>query len=95
MRWKLLIDQHGCLLWEYMAEAVKKVAPHFEGLVKWREHAIKELGTDIEIKVSTDPNMVATYGVTHTLDPVSLNYNINSKGEHPSVDVLKEWMKEI
>ena len=57
--------------------------------------AVKELGADIEIKVSTDPNMGATYGITRTPALVSVNYKVKSQGENPSIDVIKEWMKEI
>lgn len=37
------LDSESCAPCQYMVEAVKKVAPHFEGIVEWREHAIKKM----------------------------------------------------
>jgi len=39
----ITLDSESCAPCQYMVEAVKKVAPHFEGIVEWREHAIKKL----------------------------------------------------
>ena len=35
------LDSEGCAPCQYMVEAVRKVAPQFEGIVEWREHKIK------------------------------------------------------
>lgn len=35
------LDSEGCAPCQYMVEAVRSVAPHFEGIVDWREHKIK------------------------------------------------------
>jgi uroporphyrinogen decarboxylase len=35
------LDSEACAPCQYMVEAVKKVAPQFEGIVEWREHKIK------------------------------------------------------
>ena len=59
------------------------------------ELAIKELGKDIEIKISSDPNMIASYGIIRTPAMVTVNYKVKSQGENPSVEVMKEWIKEI
>ena len=167
----------SCAPCQYMVEAVRKVVPHFEGIVEWREHAIKkidsvtfmsslmvknipticidgkiafvsqippkheliaaiqkrineklklkirskqgemlllckeksectdlksklqiaikELGKDIKIKISTDPNLIASYGITQTPALVAVNYRVKSQGESPSLEVMKEWIKEI
>ncbi len=37
----ITLDSESCAPCQYMVEAVKKVAPHFEGIVEWREHKIK------------------------------------------------------
>ena len=37
----ITLDSEACAPCQYMVEAVKKVAPEFEGLVEWREHKIK------------------------------------------------------
>jgi MtaA/CmuA family methyltransferase len=39
----ITLDSESCAPCQYMVEAVKKVAPHFEGIVEWREHAIKKM----------------------------------------------------
>jgi thiol-disulfide isomerase/thioredoxin len=39
----ITLDSESCAPCQYMVEAVKKIAPHFEGIVEWREHAIKKL----------------------------------------------------
>ncbi|MBE9511469.1 MAG: thioredoxin family protein, partial [Bacteroidetes bacterium] len=36
------LDSESCAPCQYMVEAVKNVAPEFEGIVEWREHSIKE-----------------------------------------------------
>ena len=35
------LDSEACAPCQYMVEAVRKVAPQFEGIVEWREHKIK------------------------------------------------------
>ena len=37
----ITLDSEGCAPCKYMVEAVKVIAPHFEGIVEWREHKIK------------------------------------------------------
>ena len=173
----ITLDSESCAPCQYMVEAVRKVVPHFEGIVEWREHAIKkidsvtfmsslmvknipticidgkiafvsqippkheliaaiqkrineklklkirskqgemlllckeksectdlksklqiaikELGKDIKIKISTDPNLIASYGITQTPALVAVNYRVKSQGESPSLEVMKEWIKEI
>jgi len=39
----ITLDSESCAPCQYMVEAVKKIAPHFEGIVEWREHAIKQM----------------------------------------------------
>lgn len=39
----ITLDSESCAPCQYMVEAVKKVAPYFEGLVEWREHTIKKI----------------------------------------------------
>jgi thiol-disulfide isomerase/thioredoxin len=39
----ITLDSESCAPCQYMVEAVKKVAPQFEGVVEWREHAIKKM----------------------------------------------------
>ncbi|MFP4381355.1 MAG: uroporphyrinogen decarboxylase family protein [Candidatus Sumerlaeia bacterium] len=37
----ITLDSEGCAPCQYMVEAVKNIAPEFDGIVKWREHKIK------------------------------------------------------
>lgn len=39
----ITLDSESCAPCQYMVEAVKKIAPHFDGIVEWREHAIKQM----------------------------------------------------
>jgi MtaA/CmuA family methyltransferase len=39
----ITLDSESCAPCQYMVEAVKRVSPHFEGVVEWREHAIKKM----------------------------------------------------
>jgi len=39
----ITLDSESCAPCQYMVEAVKKVAPQFEGIVEWREHPIKKI----------------------------------------------------
>ena len=39
----ITLDSESCAPCQYMVEAVKKVAPHFDGIVEWREHAVKQM----------------------------------------------------
>jgi MtaA/CmuA family methyltransferase len=173
----ITLDSESCAPCQYMVEAVKKIAPHFEGIVEWREHAIKkleavtfmsslmvknipticidgkiafvsqippkqiliaaiqkrineklklkikskkgeifvlgqndeeclplkievrraieELGKSIDVKVITDKNQLATFGITETPAIVLAEYKVKSKGSSPSVEVIKEWIKEL
>lgn len=38
----ITLDSEACAPCQYMVEAVRKVAPEFEGIVEWREHKIKQ-----------------------------------------------------
>jgi uroporphyrinogen decarboxylase len=39
----ITLDSESCAPCQYMVEAVRRAAPHFEGVVEWREHAIKKI----------------------------------------------------
>jgi len=173
----ITLDSESCAPCQYMVEAVKKITPHFEGIVEWREHAIKkleavtfmsslmvknipticidgkiafvsqippkqeliaaiqkrineklklkikskkgeifvlgknleecqglmqeikraseELGQQLNVKIITDPNQLSTFGITETPAVVIAEYKVKSKGSYPSIEVIKEWIKEI
>lgn len=173
----ITLDSESCAPCQYMVEAVKRVAPQFEGVVEWREHAIKkmdavtfmsslmvknipticidgkiafvsqippkgeliaaiqkrineklklrikskrseililgedaavcreinakiqraitELGKDVEVKVITYKPQMAAFGVVKGPAVVTVNYKLKSEGAEPSLDVVKEWIKEL
>ncbi len=173
----ITLDSSSCAPCQYMVEAVKRVAPHFEGIVEWREHpikdmesvtfmsslmvknipticidgkiafvskippkqeliaaiqkrineklklkiksrrgevlvlgrdnnefaelgtrleqAIKELGKDVDVKYITDSNQIAAFGISETPAVVLAEYKLKTEGKLPSVEVIKEWIKEM
>lgn len=173
----ITLDSESCAPCQYMVEAVKKVTPHFDGIVEWREHGIKkleavtfmsslmvknipticidgkiafvsqippkqeliaaiqkrineklklkikskkgevlilgknteeclelkadvelaseELGQHIDVKMITDKNQLATFGITETPAVIVAEYKVKSKGTKPSVEIIKEWIKEL
>lgn len=173
----ITLDSESCAPCQYMVEAVKRVTPHFEGVVEWREHAIKkmeavtfmssmmvknipticidgkiafvskippqnqliqaiqhrineklklkirsrrseilvlgetealcagmvekvklaslELGKEISVTVMTDPAELASFGITKGPAVVTVSYRLKSEGSDPSVEVVREWLKEL
>ncbi len=173
----ITLDSESCAPCQYMVEAVKRIAPHFEGIVEWREHAIKkmesvtfmaslmvknipticidgkiafvskippkteliaaiqkrineklklkirekkgeitilchknddnslileridqaiqEIGKDVKVNIVKDENMISSFGVSITPAIVLTEYKLKSQGDLPSVDAIKEWIKDI
>jgi MtaA/CmuA family methyltransferase len=173
----ITLDSESCAPCQYMVEAVKRVAPHFEGVVEWREHAIKrmeavtfmsslmvknipticidgriafvskippqnvliqaiqhrineklklkikakkseilllgesagmcagmlekvhqaitELGKEVNVTIVTDPGQMASFGIVRGPALVTVNYKLKSENSDPSLDVIKEWIKEL
>jgi MtaA/CmuA family methyltransferase len=173
----ITLDSESCAPCQYMVEAVKRVAPHFEGVVEWREHAIKrmeavtfmsslmvknipticidgkiafvskippqnlliqaiqqrineklklkikskkseililgesaemcagmlekvnqaitELGKEVTVTILTDPDQMASFGIVKGPAFVSVSYKLKSENSDPSLDVVKEWIKEL
>ncbi len=173
----ITLDSESCAPCQYMVEAVKKVTPHFEGIVEWREHPIKKLesisfmssmmvknipticidgkitfvskippknelisaiqkrineklilkikskkgeililgsstsecaeveinvkkaieetGKELEVVLSTDEKILASYGVFNTPAIIVAEYKLKSQGDIPEVAIIKEWIKDI
>ena len=173
----ITLNSESCAPCQYMVEAVKQVAPQFEGIVEWREHAIKkmeavtfmsslmvknipticidgkiafvsqippkreliaaiqkrinkklklkikskrsellilgenkeecdalqskierattELGKDVDFKIISDKTQMASFGVVTGPAVVSVKYKLKSEGAIPSLEVVKEWIKEL
>lgn len=173
----ITLDSESCAPCQYMVEAVKRIVPHFEGMVEWREHPIKkmesvsfmssmmvknipticidgkivfvsqippqnllieaiqkrineklklkikrkhseililgeteqeckelnkrvkraiaELGKSTTVNVITDKVQMASFGVKKGPAVVVVNYKLKSEVNVPSLEVIKEWIKEI
>ncbi|HCY40957.1 MAG TPA: uroporphyrinogen decarboxylase [Prolixibacteraceae bacterium] len=173
----ITLDSESCAPCQYMVEAVKRIAPHFDGVVEWREHPIKkmeavsfmssmmvknipticidgkivfvsqippqsqlieaiqkrineklklrikskrseililgetekecaeltkkvkraiaELGKNIAVTVVADKAQMNSYGIKKGPAVVTVNYKMKSSAAVPSLDVIKEWVKEI
>ncbi len=173
----ITLDSESCAPCQYMVEAVKRIAPHFDGVVEWREHPIKkmeavsfmssmmvknipticidgkivfvsqippqsqlieaiqkrineklklrikakrseililgesekecaeltkkvkraiaELGKNITVTVVADKNQMNSYGIKKGPAVVTVNYKMKSSANVPSLEVIKEWIKEI
>ncbi len=171
------LDSESCAPCQYMVEVVKRIAPHFEGVVEWREHSIKkmeavsfmsslmvknipticidgkiafvsqippqsqlieaiqkrinekiklkirskhseililgeteeeckelnklvkraiaELGKNTQISVITDKEQLASFGVKRGPATILVNYKLKSEVIIPSLDVIKEWIKDV
>lgn len=173
----ITLDSESCAPCQYMVEAVKRVVPHFEGVVEWHEHTIKkmegisfmsslmvknipticidgkivfvsqippqnllieaiqkrineklklkikskhseililgeteqeckemtkrvkraitELGKSTTVTLVTDKAQMASLGIKKGPAVVVVNYKLKAEGTVPSLDVIKEWIKDI
>ncbi|MBN1416226.1 MAG: hypothetical protein JW973_14080 [Bacteroidales bacterium] len=173
----ITLDSESCAPCQYMVESVKRIAPQFEGIVEWREHAIKrmeavtfmaslmvknipticidgriafvskippqhelidaiqkrineklkhkiksrkseiillckksddviplqqninqairETGKNIPVKIINDEKLIQEFGAYQTPSVLITEFKLKSQGESPSIDVIKEWLKEL
>lgn len=56
---------------------------------------ITELGPTVSYRIITDKNEIMSYGVVQTPSIIVASYKTKSQGTDPSVEILKEWVKEI
>ena len=173
----ITLDSESCAPCQYMVEAVKRVAPHFEGVVEWREHSIKkmesvsfmssllvknipticidgkivfvsqippqsqlidaiqkriyeklklkikskrseililgeteekcremtrrvkrgiaELGKNTAVSLITNKDQMDLFGIRKGPAVIIVNYKLKSEVSMPSLDVIKEWLKEL
>lgn len=59
------------------------------------KEVITELGPAIPYRIITDKNEIMSYGVVQTPSIIIASYKTKSQGTDPSIEVLKEWVKEI
>lgn len=54
-----------------------------------------ELGSTVEIRQIADPKQITGYQVRHLPAVISVEEHIKSEGRVPSVEVIKEWLKDL
>ena len=59
------------------------------------QQAVKELGSTVELVRITDEQEIAKYGVASTPAVITVRERIKASGRIPSVEVVKEWVKEL
>ena len=70
----------------------KEECQQLEGVLK---QAIKELGPGITHRFITDEKEILSYGVMQTPAFIVQEFKVKSQGTEPSVEVVKEWIKEL
>jgi MtaA/CmuA family methyltransferase len=63
-----------------------------EGILR---QAIKELGPGIGYRFITDEKEILSYGIVQTPAFIVQEFKVKSQGTEPSVEVVKEWIKEL
>jgi hypothetical protein len=59
------------------------------------KQAIKELGPAITYRFITDEKEILSFGVMQTPAFIVQQFKVKSQGSEPSVEVVKEWIKEL
>jgi hypothetical protein len=59
------------------------------------KRAIAELGKSTSVSVITDKEQMTSFGIKKGPAIVLVNYKLKSEVAVPSLDVIKEWIKEI
>jgi uroporphyrinogen decarboxylase len=59
------------------------------------KEVITELGPTVSYRIVTDKNEIMSYGVVQTPSIIVASYKTKSQGSDPSIEILKEWVKEI
>jgi uroporphyrinogen decarboxylase len=70
----------------------KEECRQLEGILN---QAIKELGPGIAYRFITDEKEILSYGVMQTPAFIVQEFKVKSQGTEPSVEVVKEWIKEL
>ena len=88
MRMRLKLRKAEVLILGKSKEECQKL----EGVLK---QAIKELGPGITYRFITDEQEILSYGVMQTPAFIVQEFKVKSQGSEPSVEVVKEWIKEL
>ena len=59
------------------------------------KEVITELGPTVTYRIITDKNEIMSYGVVQTPSIIVASYKTKSQGTDPSIEIIKEWVKEI
>ncbi|MBN2092268.1 thioredoxin family protein [candidate division KSB1 bacterium] len=64
-------------------------------VVQHVQKAVKELGSNVELLQVTDKNKFIEYGITKAPTILTEQRLVKALGRVPSVDVIKEWLKDL
>jgi hypothetical protein len=59
------------------------------------QQAVTELGSTVTLERVTDEQTIAQYGVPQTPAIVTMRERVKAVNRIPSVEVIKEWIKEL
>ncbi|MBC7186966.1 MAG: thioredoxin family protein [Calditrichaeota bacterium] len=59
------------------------------------QQAVRELGSTVEVERIKDEETIYSYGVSATPAIVTVKEQVRAAGRVPSVEVIKEWLKEL
>lgn len=59
------------------------------------QQAVRELGSTVEVERIMDEETIYSYGVSATPAIITVREQVRAAGRVPSVEVIKEWLKEL
>jgi hypothetical protein len=59
------------------------------------DQANTELGKDVSVSIVTDRAQLASFGIVKGPAVITVNYRLKSENNEPSLEVIKEWIKEL
>jgi hypothetical protein len=59
------------------------------------KQAVKELGSTVEVMQIKDERQFIKYGVVSPPAVISVREQVKSTGQVPTVEVIKEWLKDL
>jgi MtaA/CmuA family methyltransferase len=59
------------------------------------QQAVKELGSTVEVMRIKDEKQFKKYGIASTPAVITVREQVKSTGREPTVEVIKEWLKEL
>jgi MtaA/CmuA family methyltransferase len=90
-------EKYSLKMWQHRGRLLVLAddSPASKELIQNVRQAGMELGSTVEIRQITDPKQTAGYQVRSLPAAISVEENIKSEGRVPSVEVIKEWLKDL